>query len=175
MHIRAVCTVLLSVSFLAVAGCSRQGGLASHVGSYPATPAPGLQPDAREQGLARAGDAREIWQLRSVLNVAALGCRRAGDRDIGRHYNRMLKQHQALLAASYAAEQDRYRRANGARWQAVQDHEMTALYNRYANLLQAPLFCATATSISAEAVAVQPDRFAAFAAAALPRLAASRR
>ncbi len=82
----------------------------------------------------------------------------------------MLKQHQALLNAAYLAEQERYRRANGANWQAVQDHEMTALYNRYANLLQGPQFCTTANSISAEAVAVDTEGFAQFAAAALPRL-----
>ncbi len=159
---------MIAGSLLALAGCSRQGSVAS----YPVVPtAPAAEENAAPPAAPAApADARDIWRLRSVLNIAALGCRRAGDREIGPRYNRMLKQHQDLLNAAYLAEQARYRRANGANWQAVQDHEMTALYNNFANLLQAPQFCTTANSISAEALAVDTNGFAQFAAAALPRL-----
>ena len=163
--LRGCALITVAGALLALAGCAKQGSVAS----YPVAPVPPLAaipPAARET----VGDARDIWRLRSVLNIAALGCQRAGDRNIGPRYNHMLKQHEASLAAAYASEQARYRLSNGAGWQTVQDHEMTALYNRFANLLQASAFCATASNISAEASAVQDGGFAQFAAAALPRL-----
>jgi hypothetical protein len=160
----------LAVPLLVIGGCARQGSVAS----YPVVPeTPAAVAQAPQIPLASSGDARDIWQLRSILNVAALGCRRAGDRALGPRYNDMLKRHKGLLAAAYAAEVDRYRRGNGARWQAVQDREMTVLYNRFANLLQAPTFCAAANDISAEALTIGAAQFAQFAAAALPRLTGS--
>lgn len=120
--------------------------------------------------LAEAGDTAQVWQLRSALNVAALGCARAGDAAISARYNAMLKQHGPLLTQAYLAEEARYRAAHGARWQRVQDQEATRLYNRYANHPEPDRFCKEAGSISNDALRVSREDFPRFAAAALPRL-----
>jgi hypothetical protein len=116
------------------------------------------------------GNAEQVWKLRSALNVAALACHSAGDRDIRPRYNQLLKHHVSLFAAAYASEQARYRQAYGARWQTVQDRDMTRTYNGYANPTSPAAFCAAANRISGQALAVEADSFAGFAAAALPQL-----
>lgn len=108
-----------------------------------------------------------IWTLRSALNVAALAC---PERSIAERYNRLLKQHASLFADAYAAEQLRYQMLYGRTWQARQDREMTALYNRYANPTRNSGFCAAAAAVSADAIEVPEDKFGYFAAAALDRL-----
>ena len=120
--------------------------------------------------LAESGDSFQVWQLRSALNVAALGCSRAGDTGIGSRYNAMLKQHGQLFTQAYLAEERRYRAAHGARWQRLQDQDATRLYNRYANHPELDRFCKEASQISQDALRVSSEDFPRFAAAALPRL-----
>lgn len=123
--------------------------------------------------LAAAGSARDIWQLRSALNVAALACSRNSGVDIGPRYNAMLKQHRTLFTQSYMAEEQRYRASHGRSWQTVQDREATSLYNRYANHPNPRRYCAEADRISRDAERIDDADFARFAAAALPRLDAN--
>lgn len=131
-----------------------------------------VQQEPPSPALAEAGSARDVWMLRSALNVAALGCQRAGNAEIGNRYNAMLKQHATLLTQAYVSEEARYRQAYGARWQSVQDREATQLYNRYANHPELSRFCQEANALSADALRVSTEDFARFAAAALPRLEA---
>lgn len=122
---------------------------------------------------AAIGSARDVWKLRSALNVAALACRRNSGVDIGPRYNAMLKQHQTLLTQAYLAEEARYKAAHGHRWQTIQDREATSLYNRYANHPDPRRYCNEADRISKDAERVDDADFARFAAAALPRLEAN--
>lgn len=120
--------------------------------------------------LAAAGSGAQVWQLRSALNVAALGCTRAGDMEITSRYNAMLKQHGTLLTQAYLEKESQYRKLHGRRWQSVQDRDATKLYNRYANHPQLDVFCKEASKIARDALRVPTENFARFAAAALPRL-----
>jgi len=120
--------------------------------------------------LAEAGSAAQVWQLRSALNVAALGCTRAGDNAISGRYNNMLKLHSILLTQAYIEKENQYRKTGGKRWQTIQDREATKLYNRYANHPRLDVFCKEAGAITADALRVSSEDFPRFAAAALPRL-----
>lgn len=166
--------LLPCASLLALAACT--------TGPKPQSVAAPTFPTAQEQAevkaappppaLAEAGSARDVWQLRSALNVAALGCQQGNTRNIGPRYNAMLKQHNTLFTQAYVAEEARYRQAHGARWQTVQDREATQLYNRYASHPDLARYCAEADVISEDALRVPTEDFARFAAAALPRLEA---
>ena len=159
----------LAVIALVLAGCATTPQV-----SAPTFPTPTEREAVADTppppALAETGDAMQVWQLRSALNVAALGCSRAGDASISSRYNAMLKQHGPLLTQAYLAEEARYRAAHGKAWQRVQDREATRLYNRYANHAEPDRFCREASRISEEALRVSSMEFARFAAAALPRL-----
>ncbi len=166
---------LAATSLLALAACSSSPKQVASVAA-PTFPTVQQQEEVKAEppppALAEAGSARDVWMLRSALNVAALGCQRSGDRNIGPRYNAMLKQHDTLFTQAYVAETARYRTAHGARWQTVQDREATQLYNRYASHPDLARYCAEADAISADALRVTTQDFARFAAAALPRLEA---
>lgn len=155
-------------AMLALAGCARQANVGL-VGGGIAT-APPVAPRAESPAVEFLPAMAPVWQLRAALNAAALSCRLAGDRIVAASYNRLLNHHREALAAAYAAEQDRYRRAHGARWQSVQDTEMTRLYNRYGNFGQSPRFCATAAAVSDAALATAAGELPRFATTALPQL-----
>lgn len=164
---------LLLAALLALAACASSGSRQPSAATFP-TPAEQrtVEQAPLPPALAERGSARDVWHLRSALNVAALGCTRAGDAQITSRYNAMLKAHATLLTQAYLAEENRYRAEHGARWQAVQDREATQLYNRYANHPEQSRFCREAAAIAADALRVSSDDLPRFAAAALPRIEA---
>jgi hypothetical protein len=116
--------------------------------------------------------AETSWHLRAALNVAALGCRDAAERETVAAYNLMLARHRVPLAAADLGVKAQYRTRYGAGWDSHHDSDMTRLYNFFAQPPAQPGFCHAAQAVLAEAVAVEPAGFDAFAAGALPRLEA---
>jgi len=110
------------------------------------------------------------WHVRAALNVAALGCRDAAERETVAAYNAMLGRHRAPLAAADAAVKGQYRARYGAGWDSRHDRDMTRVYNFFAQPPAQPGFCRVAREVLAEVGQVAPGQFAAFAADALPRL-----
>lgn len=112
------------------------------------------------------------WHVRAALNVAALGCRDEAERETVAAYNALLSRHKGPLAAADAAVKAQYRVRYGAGWDSRHDRDMTRVYNFFAQPPAQTRFCHVARDVLAEARGVSPDRFAAFAADALPRLEA---
>lgn len=112
------------------------------------------------------------WHVRAALNVAALGCRDEAERETVAAYNALLSRHKAPLAAADGAVKAQYRARYGAGWDSRHDRDMTRVYNFFAQPPAQTGFCRVARDVLAEARRVSPDRFAAFAADALPRLEA---
>jgi hypothetical protein len=112
------------------------------------------------------------WHVRAALNVAALGCRDAAERETIAAYNALLGRHKAPLAAADAAVKAQYRMRYGAGWDSQHDRDMTKVYNFFAQPPAQPGFCRVARDVLDEAGRVAPEQFAAFAADALPRLEA---
>jgi hypothetical protein len=112
------------------------------------------------------------WHVRVALNVAALGCRGADEARTVSAYNALIAAEKAALAAADAGEQADERVQWGAHWQDHHDDAQTKLYNFWAQPPAQAGFCQVAQAVLAEAAAVEPSDFAAFAAAALPRLEA---
>ncbi|TGX41366.1 hypothetical protein E5A74_12045 [Sphingomonas naasensis] len=112
------------------------------------------------------------WHLRAALNVAALGCRDAAEAETVAAYNRLLRQQRATLATADAGVKSLYRARLGAGWESEHDRQMTRVYNFFAQPTAHDGFCLAAREVLAEIDAVTPDRFADFAAGALPRLEA---
>ncbi|MEP9358820.1 hypothetical protein [Sphingomonas sp. KR3-1] len=112
------------------------------------------------------------WHVRAALNVAALGCRDVAERETVAAYNAMLGRHRAPLAAADLAVKAQYRARYGVGWDSRHDRDMTRVYNFFAQPPAQTGFCRVARAVLAEAAQVSPDRFAAFAMEALPRLEA---
>jgi hypothetical protein len=110
------------------------------------------------------------WHVRAALNVAAIGCRGAGDGALVNAYNAMLNGQKAELAAANKAVEARFRAAGGD-WQAAHDSYMTRLYNFFSQPAAKADFCAAADRIAPRAAAPSGG-FKAFAAASLPELEA---
>ena len=113
-----------------------------------------------------------LWNMRSALNVAALGCRGAEDVVLTVNYNALLRSRRAALAAALKAVETRFRAEQGAKWQSAQDTHMTRIYNFFAAPSAQQRFCAIATAVSEEVKAVPSTDLPAYAAAALRRLEA---
>ncbi len=113
-----------------------------------------------------------VWHLRVALNVAALGCRDRDEAATVAAYNGLLAGARDQLAGAQTAVAAVYRVRYGAAAQARNDDAMTRLYNFFAQPTGHDAFCAAAKSVLAEAATVEPGAFAAYAAAALPRLEA---
>jgi hypothetical protein len=112
------------------------------------------------------------WHLRAALNVAALGCRDALEHETVAAYNTLLVRHGGPLASADLAVKAEYRARFGASGEDEHDHEMTRVYNFFAQPPAQRRFCDAARQVLQEAIATDPAQFAAFAAAALPRLEA---
>ncbi len=104
-----------------------------------------------------------VWSVRSGLNVAALQCRNA---DLTSNYNVFLKRHANLLAAAYAAQEQRFRRQFAAGWQTQLDAALTRQFNMYVLLPDTQAFCRWATALAADLAGRAPDELAGLAAAA---------
>jgi hypothetical protein len=112
------------------------------------------------------------WHLRAALNVAALGCRDAYEHETVAAYNALLARHGAPLTSADLAVKAEYRARFGAAGEDEHDREMTRVYNFFAQPPAQRRFCEAARQVLREAIATDPAAFAAFAAAALPRLEA---
>ncbi|WP_156679804.1 hypothetical protein [Sphingomonas profundi] len=131
---------------------------------------PPLDQDGTYRTINRAiSSAATIWHVRSALNVAALGCRGAGEAALIADYNQLLASKRAVLKAAFAATEAESRKAGGD-WRDAHDREMTQTYNFFAQPPAKERFCAVAAVVAAEAAAVPPDGFAAFSGPALARL-----
>ena len=134
---------------------------------------PPLAPDGRYQTINYGIGAQEaLWNLRSALNVAALGCRGAEDAVLTVNYNLLLRSQRAPLAAALKAVEARFRAEQGPKWQDAQDRHMTRVYNFFAAPAAQQRFCAEAAAVSEEVKAVPAAELPAYAATALPRLEA---
>lgn len=99
----------------------------------------------------------DLWHLRSGLNVAALVCDPKVYTRLIPGYNRMLRDHKALLTDAARTEMDQFR-VRGGEWQARFDTHMTKVYNQYSSTRQRGLFCAAASTIVGEADDLPSDQ-----------------
>jgi hypothetical protein len=179
--VRAALAATCLVSSVSVAGAQEAAPAVLLVEDaepvLPAGGSPGFIPPAHDEsgyvtpnrGLSPE---EKTWHVRVALNVAALGCRRAGAEEIVGGYNAMLTAEKATLAATATAMGARYKARYGTAWQARHDDAMTKLYNFWALPPVQAKFCGAALGVLREAAAVEPAAFAVFAAAVLPRLEA---
>lgn len=116
--------------------------------------------------------AATVWHLRSGLNVAALGCRDAGEGARVAAYNALLARHAAAFTAANKALAAEYKAAAGATWQDAQDDAMTRLYNYWAQPPVQRDLCASADAVLADAALLAADGLGGFAPSALARLEA---
>lgn len=116
--------------------------------------------------------ARAVWHLRSALNVAALGCRDAGEPARVAAYNALIARHDAAFAAANRALAAEYKASAGATWQDAQDDAMTRLYNYWAQPPVQRGLCAAADAVLADAALLPAGGLPGFAATALPRVEA---
>jgi hypothetical protein len=132
---------------------------------------PPLAPDGRYRTINYGIDPIQTeWHVRAALNVAAIGCRGAGDSALVDAYNAMLTGQKAELAKANSTVEAKFRAAGGD-WQSAHDAYMTRLYNFFSQPAAKAAFCAAADQIAPQAVA-PIGGFQAFAAQALPQLEA---
>jgi hypothetical protein len=112
--------------------------------------------------LANAAASEDLWHLRAGLNVAALSCRGSGRESVAPDYSRLLSRHRGLLASAYGIEQRRY--GGGM------DRHLTQLYNRYSMQRSPGEFCARASDVAREAVAMDSPTLARSAGSLLARI-----
>lgn len=116
--------------------------------------------------------AAAIWHVRSALNVAALGCRGTEEATIIANYNALLASKKTLLKTAFAQTEAEARKLGGTDWRDTHDRQMTQTYNFFAQPPAKERFCIVAATVVAEAAAIPPMEFSAFAAPALARLEA---
>lgn len=116
--------------------------------------------------------AAAVWHLRSGLNVAALGCRDAGEGARVAAYNALLARHAAAFTAANRTLAAEYKAAGGATWRDAEDDAMTRLYNYWAQPPVQRDLCAAADAVLADAALLPADGLGGFAPAALARLEA---
>lgn len=117
---------------------------------------------AKPQAMAAGQPNESVWHLRAGLNVAALSCRGSGRERVAPAYSRLLSRHRGLLASSYALEQRRYG--------AGLDRHQTQLYNRFALQRSPERFCASASDVADQAVAMDSTALAKNAGSLLSRI-----
>ncbi len=157
-----------------ISGCASNSNYAARDTRLPAPqqlPEPVLATGSPAAAINRGiGQGETIWHLRSALNVAALSCRQKQENQIATNYNRMLRQHRAVLADAYSQEQNQFRSRYGSNWQGRQDRHMTSVYNFFANPVATRQFCAAAMVVSARINQLSTDQFKGYASPALAQL-----
>ena len=113
-----------------------------------------------------------LWHVRAALNVAALGCRDADEARTVASYNTLIRHQQDAFAAANDAVSTHYKVQYGARWETVREHDMTKLYNFFAQPAAAREFCETAKAALADISTVDSGDLTRFAVAVLPELEA---
>jgi len=133
---RAAVTAAMMIGAVLLSSCTRQVAAPEPPPPVSAEPPPvrPTQPDLEA-----------VWHVRSGLNVGALSCR--GEYDaLADAYNRLLEQHETLLAEAYRFEEGRLS-------QSELDRHLTQIYNHFANQRSAQLFCRTAQTVLNHALA----------------------
>ncbi|MFT3964866.1 MAG: hypothetical protein QM690_03150 [Sphingobium sp.] len=110
-----------------------------------------------------------LWHVRMALNVAALGCRDAGD-VMGAEYNRMLGIHARPLAQANSAADAIYATRYGTHAAEVRDKVYTVVYNYFALPPAQKAFCETARAVVATINGMTPDALIPYAPQALALL-----
>ena len=94
-----------------------------------------------------------LWNLRSGLNVAALGCQFAPWLRTVPNYNGILAHHSGELATAYTALSGYFKRIHGpVKGMKAFDDYSTITYNNFAALIAQLGFCQTASNISKAAL-----------------------
>jgi len=186
MTLRALAILTVSGLALSIAGCSTQPTPPPRVVATlpPVEPPPPVMPpggypqidtaDQRPDGTYVTpnfdmSDAAAVWHLRGALNVAALGCDRAGG-GIADGYNAWLKDHRAALDRAQAGYLRDWELSGWGDWRDAYENQQTRLYNFYSQSPIRTAFCAAARVEVAKVGAVADADLPAFARAALKRL-----
>ncbi len=169
--IKRIIALLGSMGSLVLVGCAGRGPpidpvttpppMTATTAALPAGATPGMRIPARLPDGSYLTPNRELspaatlWHLRTALNVAALGCRGAGQETLVDHYNGMLTARKVLLAKTEAQLAAEYR-AGGGDWRAQYDNAMTRLYNYWSFSPARDGFCRAAT-VAVSRIAAVPD------------------
>lgn len=111
-----------------------------------------------------------VWNLRSALNVAAIGCRGSEGAALVNAYNAMLTADSKPLKAAYDGSRARYKASFGKEWETQWDQQSTRVYNFFSQIVAHAEFCIAAAAVADQVKAVPPASLPTFAAAVLPRL-----
>jgi hypothetical protein len=114
--------------------------------------------------------AQTTWNLRSGLNVAALGCQNPEHAAVLVNYRSFLKTHAKTLRATNAKVDAEWRAKVGAGFIKVREKYMTEVYNHYSIPPVKRAFCDAALAVSNDAKTVKSVDLNAFAARSLPNL-----
>lgn len=114
-------------------------------------------------------DGAAVWQLRGALNVAALGCDKAGG-GVLEGYNSWLRTHSAILARYFNEYLQDWEETGWNGWRDAFENQQTRFYNFYS---QSPIrtnFCAAARLEIAKVGTVPDAELPKFARESLARL-----
>ncbi len=114
-------------------------------------------------------DSAAVWHLRNALNVAALGCDRAGG-GVVQPYNTWITTHAAVLDHVLQTYLKEWQAPGWADWRRVYDDNQTRIYNFYSQPTMRLEFCAVARLEIAQVGQVTDADLPTFARAALLRL-----
>jgi hypothetical protein len=114
-------------------------------------------------------DAAAVWHLRNALNVAALGCDRAGG-GVVELYNAWITTHAAALDSYLQTYLHEWQAPGWGDWQRVYDDNQTRIYNFYSQPAMRVNFCTAARGEIAQVGQVADADLPAFARTALLRL-----
>ena len=158
--VKRIVAMLGIAGSLMLAGCAGRGPpistittpppVAAVTAALPAGATPGMRIPARLSDGSYMTPNRDLssaailWHLRTALNVAALGCRGAGQETLVDDYNAMLTARKVLLMKTETQLAAEYR-AGGGDWRANYDNAMTRLYNYWSFSPARDGFCQAAT------------------------------
>lgn len=114
-------------------------------------------------------DSAAVWHLRGALNVAALGCDKAGGGVVD-GYNAWLKGHVAVLAKAQAGYLHDWEQTGWGDWRNAYENQQTRLYNFYSQSPIRVAFCAAARLEIVQVGSIADAELPRFARASLVRL-----
>jgi len=114
-------------------------------------------------------DGAAVWQLRGALNVAALGCDRAGG-GVLEGYNAWVRTHSAILTRYFKEYLHDWEEAGWNDWRNAFETQQTRFYNFYSQSPIRMAFCAAARIEIAKVATVPDADLPTFARASLARL-----
>lgn len=114
-------------------------------------------------------DGALVWQLRGALNVAALGCDKAGGGVLD-GYNAWLRTHSAILDRYFKEYLHEWELTGWDGWRDSFEKQQTRFYNFYSQSPIRVAFCAAARREIAQVATIPDAELPAFARASLARL-----